>query len=90
MKKSEKYSGGNWVVYILSCVDGSFYTGITNELKRRIKEHETGKGAKYTRGRTPLKLVYTEKHKDRSSALKREFEIKTLKKSEKAGLIKKK
>jgi putative endonuclease len=77
-----------WVVYILECGDGSFYTGITNDLPRRIEAHESGKGAKYTRGRTPLKLIHSEKYADRSSASKREMEIKALSRLEKLNLLK--
>lgn len=78
-----------WIVYILECNDGSFYTGITNDIERRLAQHECGKGAKYTRGRAPLKLVYSEKKKDRSTASKREIEIKSFNKLEKLELLKK-
>ena len=77
----------NWVVYILKCNDGSFYTGITNDLERRFKEHSDGKGAKYTRGRSPLKVVYTEGVGDKGEALRRELKIKSLKRGEKEKLI---
>jgi len=76
-----------WLVYILECGDGSFYTGITNDMERRFKEHSEGKGAKYTRGRSPLKIVYTEDADGRSSASKREIEIKSLKLEDKLKLI---
>jgi putative endonuclease len=66
-----------YYVYIVECIDKTLYTGIAVELERRIEEHNTSsKGAKYTRARRPVKLVYSEKHKDRSSASKREYEIK--------------
>lgn len=66
-----------YFVYIIECVDGTLYTGIATELKRRIKEHNSSdKGAKYTRARRPVKLVYSKKYPDRSSASKREYEIK--------------
>ena len=66
-----------YYVYIVECADDTLYTGIATELERRIDEHNTSeKGAKYTRVRRPVKLVYSEKHKDRSSASKREYEIK--------------
>ncbi len=67
----------DWIVYILECADQTLYTGITNNLDHRINEHESGTGAKYTRGRAPFKLLYTENHSTRSQALKREAEIKS-------------
>jgi putative endonuclease len=76
-----------WTVYILKCNDNSYYTGITNNLKKRLDDHTNGKGAKYMRGRTPFDLVFSESHPDRSSALKRENEIKKLTKTEKEILI---
>lgn len=77
----------DWTVYILRCADGSLYTGITNNLAQRIKQHETGKGAKYTRYRTPLVLVYQEPSENRSEASKREYAIKSLSRIEKLKLI---
>ena len=66
-----------YFVYILRCMDDSLYTGITTELSRRVEEHNfSDKGAKYTRTRRPVTLVYFEKHRDRSLASKREYEIK--------------
>ena len=66
-----------YFVYMLKCADDTFYTGIATELERRIEEHNcSNKGAKYTRTRRPVTLVYSEKHPDRSSASKREYEIK--------------
>ena len=66
-----------YFVYMLKCADGTFYTGIATELKRRVDEHNSSdKGAKYTRTRRPVTLVYSEIHPDRSSASKREYEIK--------------
>ncbi|MEC9247944.1 MAG: GIY-YIG nuclease family protein [Pseudomonadota bacterium] len=76
-----------WTVYILECSDGSYYTGITKNLSRRITQHQTGVGAKYTKGRTPIKLIYQEAYKDRSKATKREMEIMALKKIEKQRLV---
>lgn len=67
-----------WFVYILECADRTLYTGITNDIGHRIAEHERGAGAKYTRGRAPFRLLYTEAHPTRSDALKREAEIKAL------------
>jgi putative endonuclease len=66
-----------YFVYMLKCSDDTFYTGIATELERRINEHNSSdKGAKYTRTRRPVSLVYSEKYPDRSSASKREYEIK--------------
>ncbi len=76
----------DWIVYILECADRSLYTGITNDLDHRIDEHECGKGAKYTRGRGPFKLLYTETRSSRSQALKRELEIKSFDKATKLKL----
>lgn len=72
-----------WVVYMLECKDGSLYTGITDRLQHRLEAHRTGKGAKYTKGRGPLKLRYLEDCADHSAALKREAAIKKLTKSKK-------
>ena len=69
----------HWFVYILSCCDNTLYTGITTDLERRIHEHNEGsKGAKYTRARRPVKLVYSEPAIDRSMATRREMELKSL------------
>jgi putative endonuclease len=77
-----------WTLYILECADGSLYTGITNDVVKRMAAHECGKGAKYTRGRAPLKLVHTEVFKTRSKASIREAEIKSLTKTQKLALLK--
>ena len=78
-----------YFVYIVKCADNTFYTGIATELKRRIEEHNSSdKGAKYTRVRRPVSLVYSEEYPDRSSASKREYEIKKkMSRSEKLKLI---
>ena len=78
-----------WKLYILRCGDGSLYTGITTDVEKRLEAHRSGKGAKYTRGRGPLELVYREECGDYSAALKRELEIKKLPREEKEKLIKK-
>lgn len=78
-----------WKLYILRCGDGSLYTGITTDVEKRLEAHRTGKGAKYTRGRGPLELVYREECGDHSTALKRELEIKRLPREEKQKLIEK-
>ena len=75
-------------VYILSCSDNTLYTGWTNDLERMINVHSSGKGAKYTRGRLPVKLVYFEKFNDKKLAMKREYAIKRLSREEKLKLIK--
>ena len=76
-----------WFVYMLRCKDNSIYTGITNDLKKRIETHLSGNGSKYLRGKLPLKLVYKESFQDRSTASKREIEIKKLNKKDKELLI---
>ena len=77
-----------WKLYIVRCSDGSLYTGITTDIKRRILEHNYGmKAAKYTRSRRPVKLVYEECHNSHSSALKREYLIKKLSKKSKEKLV---
>ena len=76
-----------WVVYILECRDGTLYTGITDRLEHRLKAHNEGKGAKYTRGRGPVKLLWQEHCTDHSYALRREIQIKRLSRSEKLALI---
>lgn len=76
-------------VYILRCADDSLYTGWTNNLDRRIKMHANGKGAKYTKARLPVELVYFEEYKDKIEAMKREYAIKQLKRKEKLMLIQK-
>ncbi|MEY8402445.1 GIY-YIG nuclease family protein [Oscillospiraceae bacterium 44-34] len=77
-----------WYVYILRCGDGTLYTGITDDVDRRLAVHRSGKGAKYTRGRGPLEVVYTQEVPDKSAALKREIAIKKLTRQEKERLIK--
>jgi len=82
MPKNKKH-----FVYIIECSDGSFYTGYTTDLERRVEEHNSGQGAKYTRGRTPVKLIYNESFTSRSSAQKREYQIKQLPRKEKEELL---
>ncbi len=77
-----------YFLYILKCKDGSLYTGITTDLKRRLAEHKAGTGGNYTRSRVVQKMVYTEKHADRSAASKREVAVKRLTRVEKLKLIK--
>lgn len=87
MSETDK-SAYEWVVYILECSDKSLYTGITNNLPARIEAHNNGSGARYTRGRVPVRLAYCEKGHDHSSALKREIQLKKLTKNHKLSLIK--
>ena len=79
----------SWKLYILRCRDGSLYTGITTDVEKRLAAHNAGKGAKYTRSRKPVELVYQEACDDHSHALRRELEIKALTKEEKLKLIEK-
>lgn len=76
-----------WYLYILRCGDGTLYTGITTDVEVRLEAHRSGKGAKYTRGRGPLELVYREQCEDHSHALKRELAVKSMTKEEKKKLI---
>ncbi len=76
-----------YYVYILRCSDDSLYTGTTNDVQRRLKVHESGKGSKYVRAKSPFKLVYQEEVADKSAALKREAAIKKMKKEEKLLLL---
>lgn len=77
----------SWYVYILRCGDGTLYTGITDDVERRLAVHRSGKGAKYTRGRGPLEVVYTQEQPDKSAALRRELAIKKLPRGQKEQLI---
>ncbi len=77
-----------WFLYILKCADSTLYTGITTDISRRISEHESGKGAKYCRGRTPLTLVFSQEFDNRANASKAEIRVKKLGKKEKLELIK--
>jgi len=77
-----------WHIYILQCRDKTFYTGITTNLKRRVKEHNTSNlGAKYTKSRRPVKLAYSSRKKNKSGALKEEYRIKKLSRDEKIDVI---
>jgi putative endonuclease len=75
-----------WTVYLLRCRDGSLYTGITNDLRRRLQSHGRGTASAYTRSRRPLVLAYREAQPDRGAALKREAEIRRLSRAEKLAL----
>lgn len=76
-----------WHVYIIECSDGTLYTGITNDLDRRITAHNDGRGAKYTKTRRPVRLRFSEPAADRKNASQREYAIKSLRKAEKMRLI---
>ena len=76
----------HWV-YVLRCADGTLYTGYTTDVERRVAEHDAGDGAKYTRGRTPVECVLTERYASRSAALGREHEIKAMDPDEKRALV---
>jgi len=77
-----------WVVYILRCSDDTLYTGITDDIERRVSAHNAGKGAKYTRGRAPVSVCYREYCVKKSDALRRECEIKSLTREQRIALIK--
>ncbi len=89
MKSKRKHSSKKdpWFLYILKCCDGSFYTGITKDIERRFKVHNTGKAAKYTRSRLPVKLIYQEKCRNRTAALVRECAVKALPRKKKEELV---
>jgi putative endonuclease len=73
--------------YILRCADGTLYTGWTNDIEKRLAAHNAGKGAKYTKPRLPVELVYTEKHETKEEAMSREYAIKQLTRTQKETLI---
>jgi putative endonuclease len=73
--------------YILECADGTLYTGWTNDLQKRLASHNAGTGAKYTRTRRPVKLVYAEAHEDKCDAMRREYRIKQLTRMQKLALL---
>jgi predicted GIY-YIG superfamily endonuclease len=76
-----------FTVYILRCADGTLYTGCTNDLEGRVRKHNSGKGAKYTRPRRPVAVVHTERRATKGAAMKREAQIKALTRSEKEALV---
>lgn len=85
MKKTERKK---WGLYILKCGDGTLYTGITNDIERRIEMHKSGIASKYTRSRLPVKVVHQEPCRGRADALKKEFAVKQLSRKEKESYIK--
>lgn len=92
MLDREKSLGQNqmkeeWFLYILQCQDGSFYTGVTNDLQRRLKMHNDGRASRYTRSRRPVKLLYQEVYASRAQVLVREYAIKALSREKKEELV---
>ena len=75
-----------WWLYIIECADTTYYTGITTDVAKRIEKHNSGKGAKYTQFRAPVKLLYCEQHENRSEASKKEAQIKKLTRTQKKEL----
>ena len=76
-----------WHIYILECKDKSLYVGVTTNLTERLDKHNKGKASKYTRGRTPVKMIFSEEHADKTSALKREHELKKWTRAKKLALV---
>lgn len=88
MRRGERgVRSGRWTVYVVECRDGSLYTGVTNDLPRRLAAHRSGKGSAYTRSRLPVRLVYAEGRRGRGAALSREAAIKRLPRSAKLALV---
>ena len=87
MRDEGRQTRDGWIVYVLRCRDGSLYTGMTNDLDRRLAAHRTGKGGAYTRSRLPVRLVYTERRRGRGAALSREAAIKRLSRAAKLTLV---
>ncbi len=86
--KGKAYGGGKpYTLYIIECSDGTFYTGVTNDIERRLGEHNAGKASKYTRTRRPVELRYTEDCADRAAALARECQVKKLSRKGKERLV---
>ena len=85
--KSKRKSKETWHLYILQCSDGSFYTGITKDIERRLKEHNQGRASRYTRARRPVRLLYQETCLDRTAALVRECKVKSLSRKAKEELV---
>ncbi|HEX2022088.1 MAG TPA: GIY-YIG nuclease family protein [Candidatus Thermoplasmatota archaeon] len=81
-------TGAPWHVYVVACADGTLYCGATNDLARRIAAHNAGRGARYTRGRRPVRLLWSEAHEGRSAALRREAAVKRLPRAGKLALAK--
>ncbi len=88
--KTKRNNGSPWYLYVLQCGDNTLYTGITNDLERRIKQHNSGTASRYTRSRLPVALAYQERCCGRSSALKKEYAMKQLSRKEKEKYVKRK
>ncbi len=86
-RKKNARPQNHWFLYILQCNDGTLYTGITNDLSRRLAQHNGGNGSRYTRGRRPVTLIYQEPCRGRSDALKKEHAVKQLSKKDKGKYI---
>lgn len=86
-KDASTSADASWLVYMLECADGSLYTGVTNDMARRLEQHNDGSGARYTRSRRPVKLRYQETCADRSDALLRECSLRLLSRKEKEALV---
>lgn len=86
-EKKRIAKSGAWLLYILKCRDNTLYTGITNDLPRRLAQHNNGTASRYTRSRLPVKLIYQERCRGRSSALKKEYKMKQLSRKEKEAYI---
>ena len=87
LAKKKKGASGLWYLYVLQCSDNTLYTGITNDLGRRIKQHNNGTASRYTRSRLPVTLAYQERCRGRSNALKKEYAMKQLSREEKGKYI---
>ena len=85
-RRSIGESRDRWFCYLLECADGTLYTGITRSLERRLSMHDRGWASRYTRGRRPVRLLYAEPHRDRSSASRREIEVKKMSRAKKRVL----
>ncbi len=86
-RETPELSRRGWYVYIVRCSDKSLYTGVTSDIQRRLKEHNSGKGGRYTKSRAPVTLVYSEAYKTKSEALSRESQIKRWSRAKKKALI---
>jgi putative endonuclease len=87
MQKKRRKKGEPWFLYIVECSDGSFYTGVTKDVERRLSEHNKGIASKYTRLRLPVELRYTEEYAGRTEALVRECQVKALPRKKKEELV---
>lgn len=84
---TDEEAGHEHYVYVVECSDGTYYTGYTTDVERRVAEHNAGTGAKYTRGRRPVELVHVEAFADQSRAMQREYAVKQLRRADKDALV---